>query len=138
MKKKNGKNSALFSSRSHLPFSFSIAKWSQSTFCPRHHSDHGDTLLVTTVSSAESRHRWVSPRCDFQQRHHHCKRIFLWDAGPAWRLLPRTGGRIWCISLQIFELVGKTHRTGRLMSIGTPQKRNYKNVKTVEVTHILK
>lgn len=116
--------------------SFSIAKCSQSTFCPLYHSNCGDMLPMTKVSSAECWHRWVSPCCSLQQHRDCWKRMCLWDTDLARRLFQRVSRRIWCISLQIFELLGKTHKNSHLMSIGTPQKQNYKNIKTTEVTHI--
>lgn len=57
------------------------------------------------------------------QRHQCCCRFAcLWDVGLVGRLFVGINGRIWCISLQIFESLGKTHINSHLISTGTPQK----------------
>lgn len=57
------------------------------------------------------------------QRHQCCCRFTcLWDVDLVGRLFLGISARIWCISLQIFEPLGKTHKNSHLISIRTPQK----------------
>lgn len=108
---KKWENSALFSSRSHLTSLSALPSGPQRTFCPLHHSNRGDTLPVTKVSSAESWHRRVGPCCGLRQHRDCCKRVRLWDVGLARRLFLRVSKRIWYNALQIFELLGKSQKT---------------------------